>query len=575
MNKDTASQSQAVPSELASLKQLAMAATPGPWHWVNPSTDQQRQPGEWRASLRTVDEFPAKFSPGTLPLFIVEADEICDENMDANAAFIAAANPATVLKLIEQVESLSHSAATGKVPPSQWDEWAMARSRKMVQEMEDISHPRFQLIARIHCMLIDAMEFASPAAPLAGKAEEDQKAAFTEYVHWCAANKRVPMAYSSFAPLAGKAEPVAWMTAVDNGFTFADEVPEQNPDANGWHWTPLYTAPLAAAVPAEEASDDVALELCARWKARALKAEAALLAPAEPAPIQSSAEKLTETEIKEMAVAACLTPARMSTVIDFAQSIERTVLARLSTPTAQGAASEEALKEMEARKDAAYYERNQVVAALAKCFPSGVATTAIEGWSEDWHGCVYIDLPTGQVSWHFHDSQAHLFAGLPAYGGKWDGHDTPEKYRRVAALQSPAQVTGEPASIDTPEFRELLMKCGYQKGGTLAERKLAVLNVIQFIDRHIAAQASAGRDAQQWISVDERLPECSSKDGSLGVEVIIWPRIEGGREQTAFFGRRVTADPWFYKYGETLHVTHWLPLPAAPHAAEQASGGAK
>jgi hypothetical protein len=86
------------------------------------------------------------------------------------------------------------------------------------------------------------------------------------------------------------------------------------------------------------------------------------------------------------------------------------------------------------RKDAAYEERNKVVAALARRFPSGVARTAIEGWSEDWHGCVYIDLPTGQVSWHFHDSQAHLFDGLPAYTKPWDGHDTPEKYRRLAAL---------------------------------------------------------------------------------------------------------------------------------------------
>lgn len=91
-------------------------------------------------------------------------------------------------------------------------------------------------------------------------------------------------------------------------------------------------------------------------------------------------------------------------------------------------------------KDVAYLERNQVVAALAKCFPSGVARTAIEGWSEDWHGCVYIDLPTGQVSWHFHDSHAHLFSNLPPYNGTWDGHDTPEKYRRVAALTPSAEV---------------------------------------------------------------------------------------------------------------------------------------
>jgi hypothetical protein len=96
---------------------------------------------------------------------------------------------------------------------------------------------------------------------------------------------------------------------------------------------------------------------------------------------------------------------------------------------------DEMLADMTARKDAAYEERNKVVAALSRVFPSGIARTAIEGWSDDWHGCVYIDLPTGQVSWHFHDSQAHLFAGLPAYTKPWDGHDTPEKYRRLAAVR--------------------------------------------------------------------------------------------------------------------------------------------
>jgi hypothetical protein len=105
----------------------------------------------------------------------------------------------------------------------------------------------------------------------------------------------------------------------------------------------------------------------------------------------------------------------------------------------------DALEEMRARKDAAYLERNQVVAALARCYPSGVARTAIEGWSDDWHGCVYIDLPTGQVSWHFHDSQAYLFDGLPPYSGTWDGHDTPEKYRRLAASRSPVAAEQAPS----------------------------------------------------------------------------------------------------------------------------------
>jgi hypothetical protein len=92
------------------------------------------------------------------------------------------------------------------------------------------------------------------------------------------------------------------------------------------------------------------------------------------------------------------------------------------------------LVEMERRKDCGYLERNRVVALLAKCFPSGITKTAIDGWSDDWHGCVYIELPTGQVSWHFHDTHAYLFEGLPPYEGTWDGHVTSEKYRRVAEV---------------------------------------------------------------------------------------------------------------------------------------------
>jgi hypothetical protein len=120
------------------------------------------------------------------------------------------------------------------------------------------------------------------------------------------------------------------------------------------------------------------------------------------------------------------------------------------------------LEEMRARKDAAYEERNKVVAALARLFPSGIAKTAIEGWSDGWHGCVYIDLPTGQVSWHFHDSQAYLFDGLPPYTGTWDGHDTPEKYRRLALLAasaSPQQPEQKPDSFHLAANRESAVQC--------------------------------------------------------------------------------------------------------------------
>ena len=46
------------------------------------------------------------------------------------------------------------------------------------------------------------------------------------------------------------------------------------------------------------------------------------------------------------------------------------------------------------RVEAVYAERNQLVAALSKLFP---AVRYCDGvWT-----AVYVDLPTGQVSWHY------------------------------------------------------------------------------------------------------------------------------------------------------------------------------
>jgi len=153
-------------------------------------------------------------------------------------------------------------------------------------------------------------------------------------------------------------------------------------------------------------------------------------------------------------------------------------------------AMREALEEMGRRKDAAYEERNKVVAALAHLFPSGIARTAIEGWSDDWHGCVYIDLPTGQVSWHFHDSQARLFAGLPQYTKPWDGHDTPEKYRRLAALAQ-QEAPREPVACEFPA-------CAAHHICTKScERNAA------------PAQEADALDARRLLTHDEQVPDDS------------------------------------------------------------------
>lgn len=80
----------------------------------------------------------------------------------------------------------------------------------------------------------------------------------------------------------------------------------------------------------------------------------------------------------------------------------------------------------------AYRERNQLVALLSTLFSSGKAKTAIEGWDEAWHGCVYIDFPWGQASWHYHIDDEWMFEHLPPYMKEWDGHTTEAKYAEIA-----------------------------------------------------------------------------------------------------------------------------------------------
>mgnify|MGYP001560934242 CR=1 FL=1 len=87
-----------------------------------------------------------------------------------------------------------------------------------------------------------------------------------------------------------------------------------------------------------------------------------------------------------------------------------------------------------AGKQQAYLERSHLVAALARMFYAGIRQTKIDGWSPDWYGCVYIDLPSGQISYHYHDSHAHLFDGLPPYNKPWDGHDKDTVHKRLSEL---------------------------------------------------------------------------------------------------------------------------------------------
>ncbi len=98
----------------------------------------------------------------------------------------------------------------------------------------------------------------------------------------------------------------------------------------------------------------------------------------------------------------------------------------------------EEIYQLKREKNNAYSERNKLVAALSKLFPASLETHPESDltWENDWRWIVFINLPTGQVSWHIHDSELPQFSHLYRICGRvWDGHTTEEKYARLAALE--------------------------------------------------------------------------------------------------------------------------------------------
>lgn len=79
-----------------------------------------------------------------------------------------------------------------------------------------------------------------------------------------------------------------------------------------------------------------------------------------------------------------------------------------------------------------YSERAHLVALLAALYPSTWNFSDPE--NPEWP-VVYVQLPTGQASWHIDPVDWWMFGGVkkdPAV--QWDGHSTRAKYRRITAL---------------------------------------------------------------------------------------------------------------------------------------------
>lgn len=108
------------------------------------------------------------------------------------------------------------------------------------------------------------------------------------------------------------------------------------------------------------------------------------------------------------------------------------------------------------RLEDCYEERNNLVLALSKIFPSCIGLDS-DAEHLEWSYVVAIDLPTGQVTWHVHaDKIDRDFQHLeinPDF--VWDGHTTEEKYERLAAL--PVFAQGPIILSEAPQDNEIVM----------------------------------------------------------------------------------------------------------------------
>jgi hypothetical protein len=124
--------------------------------------------------------------------------------------------------------------------------------------------------------------------------------------------------------------------------------------------------------------------------------------------------------------------------------------------TPHDAAAQEIAAE-KASKDTAYSERDRLVCAISKVFPSHLERhpDADTTWEDDWRWIVFVQFPTGQASWHIHDSELGWFDHLERCdGNSWDGHSTAEKYARIERFEKIGELKS--AAEEMRRLREAL-----------------------------------------------------------------------------------------------------------------------
>ncbi|WP_329271888.1 hypothetical protein [Streptomyces sp. NBC_01451] len=79
-----------------------------------------------------------------------------------------------------------------------------------------------------------------------------------------------------------------------------------------------------------------------------------------------------------------------------------------------------------------YAERAHLLAVMVALF--GGALSYTDPQTPDWP-VLYVESPTGQLSWHIHPDDVWLFPNVPVVDNyPWDKHTTRVKYKRVRNL---------------------------------------------------------------------------------------------------------------------------------------------
>lgn len=109
--------------------------------------------------------------------------------------------------------------------------------------------------------------------------------------------------------------------------------------------------------------------------------------------------------------------------------------------------------QLEAQLTATYRERAHLVAFLTVLYPSVIILDGdpdAPGWA-----LVYVDSPTGQLSWHLSGDDLDLFPHVKRVETSavtWDNHTTDEKYGRIRQLTAElAKFPMEPFGVALPD----------------------------------------------------------------------------------------------------------------------------